>query len=169
LITWSFFHVNSSHFSLCNDWIKTKQSSRNIFLNCRDVHILTVNYCSYSGVDIPFSILGAEIDRLSPPELVKQFEEILSAKSAVRLIFSFVCGYLPSFDILILSFFGSHASRAHTYFYFFFFSEEAKHTYCWLQEYIISQIVSLILFTFLNTSNSWTYFCRAAKFCENIS
>lgn len=115
--TWSFFHANSSHFSLCNDWIKTKQSSRNIFLNCRDVHILTVNYSSYSAVDIPYSILGAEIDRLSPPELVRQFEEILSAKSAVRLIFTFICGYLPSFDILIFFFFGSHACT-HTHIFF---------------------------------------------------
>jgi hypothetical protein len=39
------------------------------------------------GVDIPISILGAEIDKLSPPELVEQFEEILSAKPVVRLIF----------------------------------------------------------------------------------
>ena len=32
----------------------------------------------------PIAILGAEIDQLSPPELVKQFEEILSSKPEVR-------------------------------------------------------------------------------------
>ncbi|XVF64986.1 hypothetical protein PTKIN_Ptkin09bG0210600 [Pterospermum kingtungense] len=35
------------------------------------------------GVKVPISILGAEIDELSPPSLVKQFEEILSAKPEV--------------------------------------------------------------------------------------
>nr|CAD1833475.1 unnamed protein product [Ananas comosus var. bracteatus] len=34
-------------------------------------------------VKCPISILGAEVDRVSPPEVVKQFEEILSAKSEV--------------------------------------------------------------------------------------
>ncbi|OMO55080.1 Dienelactone hydrolase [Corchorus capsularis] len=35
------------------------------------------------AVKVPISILGAEIDHLSPPELVKQFDEILSAKPEV--------------------------------------------------------------------------------------
>ncbi|KAJ1262780.1 hypothetical protein BS78_09G136200 [Paspalum vaginatum] len=34
-------------------------------------------------VKCPISVLGAEIDKMSPPELVKQFEQILSAKSEV--------------------------------------------------------------------------------------
>ncbi|KAJ8622620.1 hypothetical protein MRB53_031149 [Persea americana] len=34
-------------------------------------------------VKSPISILGAEVDKLSPPELVKQFEEILSGKTEV--------------------------------------------------------------------------------------
>ncbi|XXG83420.1 hypothetical protein AAC387_Pa10g1179 [Persea americana] len=34
-------------------------------------------------VKSPISILGAEVDRASPPELVKQFEEILSGKTEV--------------------------------------------------------------------------------------
>ncbi|KAK4441697.1 1,4-beta-D-glucanase [Sesamum alatum] len=34
-------------------------------------------------VKAPLAILGAEIDKLSPPELVKKFEEILSLKSEV--------------------------------------------------------------------------------------
>ncbi|CAK9318594.1 unnamed protein product [Citrullus colocynthis] len=31
----------------------------------------------------PTSILGAEIDQISPPELLKQFEEVLSTKPEV--------------------------------------------------------------------------------------
>ncbi|KDP40089.1 hypothetical protein JCGZ_02087 [Jatropha curcas] len=35
------------------------------------------------GVEVPIAILGAEIDHLSPPALVKQFEEVLTAKPEV--------------------------------------------------------------------------------------
>lgn len=34
-------------------------------------------------VRCPISVLGAEIDKISPPELVKQFEKVLLANSAV--------------------------------------------------------------------------------------
>lgn len=34
-------------------------------------------------VKIPIAVLGAEIDRYSPPEQLKEFGEILSAKSQV--------------------------------------------------------------------------------------
>jgi dienelactone hydrolase len=34
-------------------------------------------------VKCPISVLGAEIDKMSPPELVKQFEQVLSANSGV--------------------------------------------------------------------------------------
>ncbi|KAJ0034022.1 hypothetical protein Pint_24936 [Pistacia integerrima] len=34
-------------------------------------------------VEVPIAVLGAEIDHLSPPSLVKQFEEILTAKPEV--------------------------------------------------------------------------------------
>jgi len=34
-------------------------------------------------VKVPLAILGAEIDNLSPPEVVKQFEEVLSSKTEV--------------------------------------------------------------------------------------
>ncbi|XP_031389454.1 endo-1,3;1,4-beta-D-glucanase-like isoform X2 [Punica granatum] len=34
-------------------------------------------------VKVPISVLGAEIDRMSPPELLKQFEEALAAKPEV--------------------------------------------------------------------------------------
>jgi len=37
-----------------------------------------------AGVKVPIAVLGAEIDQMSPPELLKQFEEVLSAKSEVR-------------------------------------------------------------------------------------
>ena len=41
------------------------------------------------AVKVPLAILGAEIDRTSPPELVKQFEVILSEKSEVQFSISF--------------------------------------------------------------------------------
>jgi hypothetical protein len=34
-------------------------------------------------VKYPFSILGAEIDKLTSPELIKQFNNVLSANSGV--------------------------------------------------------------------------------------
>lgn len=33
---------------------------------------------------VPIAVLGAEIDQMSPPALLKQFEEVLAAKSEVR-------------------------------------------------------------------------------------
>jgi len=36
-----------------------------------------------TAVKVPLAVLGAEIDRMSPPELVKQFEETLKAKPEV--------------------------------------------------------------------------------------
>ncbi|KAJ1405637.1 Dienelactone hydrolase [Sesbania bispinosa] len=47
------------------------------------LHPSFVTLDDIKGVDIPISILGAEIDNTSPPELVKQFEQILTAKSEV--------------------------------------------------------------------------------------
>ncbi|XP_054786195.1 endo-1,3;1,4-beta-D-glucanase-like isoform X5 [Prosopis cineraria] len=38
----------------------------------------------WGGIEIPIAILGAGTDRISPPELVKQFEQILSAKPGVH-------------------------------------------------------------------------------------
>jgi len=37
----------------------------------------------FSGVNVPIAILGAEHDSLSPPKLLKQFEEVLKAKPQV--------------------------------------------------------------------------------------
>ncbi|XP_038719329.1 endo-1,3;1,4-beta-D-glucanase-like isoform X2 [Tripterygium wilfordii] len=37
------------------------------------------------GVEVPMAVLGAEIDRYSPPVLLKQFEEVLAAKVDVYL------------------------------------------------------------------------------------
>ncbi|CAL4893432.1 unnamed protein product [Urochloa decumbens] len=42
---------------------------------------VTVN--DMEEVRCPISVLGAEIDKISPPELVKQFEKVLSANSGV--------------------------------------------------------------------------------------
>jgi hypothetical protein len=60
-----------------------------LFLCCS---ITSVPYCVIfiyimSEVRCPISVLGAEIDQFSPPELVKQFEQVLSANSAVSIIF----------------------------------------------------------------------------------
>lgn len=47
------------------------------------LHPSFVSVDDIKGVKAPIAILGAEIDRMSPPELLKQFEEILAAKSEV--------------------------------------------------------------------------------------
>lgn len=57
-----------------------------------------------SGVKVPLSILGAEIDHISPPELIKQFEAALNAIPEVRTsdLFAadFVCVSTIVFDFL---------------------------------------------------------------------
>ena len=45
-------------------------------------------YIVISEVRCPICVLGAEIDQFSPQELVKQFEQVLSANSEVSVIFS---------------------------------------------------------------------------------
>ncbi|GLT47495.1 hypothetical protein SLA2020_211900 [Shorea laevis] len=47
------------------------------------LHPSWVNLDDIKGVNVPIAILGAEIDDFSPPELLKQFEEILTAKPEV--------------------------------------------------------------------------------------
>ncbi|KAH9765350.1 DLH domain-containing protein [Citrus sinensis] len=47
------------------------------------LHPSFVTVDDIKGVEVPLSILGAEIDRLSPPALVKEFEEALNAISEV--------------------------------------------------------------------------------------
>ncbi|KAL6185863.1 hypothetical protein ACLB2K_041986 [Fragaria x ananassa] len=37
-----------------------------------------------AAVKVPISILGAEIDPISPPDVVKQFEEVLTAKTEIK-------------------------------------------------------------------------------------
>lgn len=39
---------------------------------------------NFPGVKVPISILGAEIDKMSPPELLNQFEDVLAAKPEVE-------------------------------------------------------------------------------------
>ncbi|XP_058759301.1 endo-1,3;1,4-beta-D-glucanase-like [Vicia villosa] len=50
------------------------------------LHPSFVSLDDIKGVDIPISILGAEIDLRSPPELVKQFEETLTANSVTSFV-----------------------------------------------------------------------------------
>ncbi|MED6132385.1 hypothetical protein PIB30_018408 [Stylosanthes scabra] len=47
------------------------------------LHPSFVTLDDIKGVDIPIAVLGAEIDKMSPPELLKQFEEALVAKPGV--------------------------------------------------------------------------------------
>lgn len=48
------------------------------------VHALTILWFPLAGVKVPIAILGAEDDFLTPPALVKQFEEILASKPEVE-------------------------------------------------------------------------------------
>jgi hypothetical protein len=47
-----------------------------------------------SEAKVPTAILGAEIDDFAPPELLKQFEDVLNAKPGVRRSNFFVFFYL---------------------------------------------------------------------------
>ncbi|KAJ4722351.1 endo-1,31,4-beta-D-glucanase-like [Melia azedarach] len=47
------------------------------------LHPSFVTIDDIKGVEVPVAVLGAEIDQLSPPSLLKQFEEVISAKSEV--------------------------------------------------------------------------------------
>uniref|UniRef100_A0A5B6ZYQ9 Dienelactone hydrolase domain-containing protein n=1 Tax=Davidia involucrata TaxID=16924 RepID=A0A5B6ZYQ9_DAVIN len=47
------------------------------------LHPSFVTLDDIQGVKVPISILGAEIDKMSPPELLKQFEGVLNAKPEV--------------------------------------------------------------------------------------
>ncbi|KAI3995049.1 hypothetical protein MKX01_020821 [Papaver californicum] len=47
------------------------------------LHPSLVTVDDIEEIKVPVSILGAEVDQMSPPELVKEFEEILSTKAEV--------------------------------------------------------------------------------------
>lgn len=40
-------------------------------------------WIAFTAVKVPISVLGAEIDQRSPPELVKKFEGVLKEKAEV--------------------------------------------------------------------------------------
>ena len=56
-------------------------------------------YIVISEVRCPICVLGAEIDQFSPQELVKQFEQVLSAKCAVGIIFQQLDLILVSMEV----------------------------------------------------------------------
>ncbi|XP_026390886.1 endo-1,3;1,4-beta-D-glucanase-like isoform X2 [Papaver somniferum] len=47
------------------------------------LHPSLVTVDDIEEIKVPISILGAEVDHISPPELVKEFEEVLSTKAEV--------------------------------------------------------------------------------------
>lgn len=48
------------------------------------IDLVAANHCFlFSELKAPIAILGAEVDRISPPELLKKFEEVLSSKAEV--------------------------------------------------------------------------------------
>ncbi|XP_043709269.1 endo-1,3;1,4-beta-D-glucanase-like isoform X2 [Telopea speciosissima] len=66
------------------------------------LHPSRVTVDDIRAVKIPISILGAEFDEISPPELVKQFEEILAVKpevsSFVKIFPGVVHGWTVRYD-----------------------------------------------------------------------
>ncbi|KAL5541699.1 hypothetical protein UlMin_009409 [Ulmus minor] len=48
------------------------------------LHPSFVNVDDIKEVKVPLAILGAEHDKMSPPELLKQFDEVLNAKSEIN-------------------------------------------------------------------------------------
>ncbi|KAK7264536.1 hypothetical protein RJT34_32145 [Clitoria ternatea] len=47
------------------------------------LHPSFVSLDDIKAVDVPIAVLGAEIDKMSPPELLAQFEQVLNAKPGV--------------------------------------------------------------------------------------
>lgn len=50
------------------------------------------------GVKVPISVLGAEYDQVTPPELVKQFQHVLATKPEVLSLLSLFT-YLYCFSV----------------------------------------------------------------------
>ncbi|KAL1219304.1 Endo-1,3,1,4-beta-D-glucanase [Cardamine amara subsp. amara] len=48
------------------------------------LHPSRVTVDDIKGVNVPIAVLGAEFDQVTPPELVRQFEDILSSKPEVK-------------------------------------------------------------------------------------
>ncbi|XP_010488428.1 PREDICTED: endo-1,3;1,4-beta-D-glucanase-like [Camelina sativa] len=49
------------------------------------LHPSRVTVDDIKGVSIPIAVLGAEFDQVSPPELVRQFEDVLASKPEVKI------------------------------------------------------------------------------------
>lgn len=74
-----------------------------------------------SGVKAPIAVLGAEIDKMSPPELLKQFEEVLAAKPEVGRSSVFFCLFF-SFILFFIFISCLHFSVQVILFYMLLFS-----------------------------------------------
>jgi hypothetical protein len=90
---------------------------------------------SLSGVKVHIGVLGVEFDHLSPPALLKQFEEVLIAKSEVeRLNIFFLYSILFHFINfwLCISFYSIFS------FFFYFISHDCVSIYgCNLNYYFL--------------------------------
>ncbi|KAB2062843.1 hypothetical protein ES319_A10G177900v1 [Gossypium barbadense] len=63
------------------------------------LHPSFVTVDDIKSVKVPIAILGAEIDNLSPPELVKQFDEILKVDSFVKIFPKCAHGWTVRYDV----------------------------------------------------------------------
>ncbi|KAG2371248.1 Endo-1,3-1,4-beta-D-glucanase protein [Vigna angularis] len=64
---------------------KSSEEAKSIIeaLKRKNVSAVGVAGFCWGGVNVPIAILGAEHDSLSPPKLVKEFEEVLKAKPQI--------------------------------------------------------------------------------------
>nr|KJB72698.1 hypothetical protein B456_011G191300 [Gossypium raimondii] len=63
------------------------------------LHPSFVTVDDIKSVKVPIAILGAEIDNLSPPELVKQFDEILKVDRFVKIFPKCAHGWTVRYDV----------------------------------------------------------------------
>ncbi|XP_040996066.1 endo-1,3;1,4-beta-D-glucanase-like isoform X1 [Juglans microcarpa x Juglans regia] len=85
------------------DDIKGMDSNVNQISKCVIYILMVIVWNSLiSAVKVPIAVLGAEIDELAPPELLKQFEQVLSTKpevdSYVKIFPKVIHGWTTRYD-----------------------------------------------------------------------